>query len=150
MEVAAGLLLAGTAVNVFGQVKEANDRADAEKQAAELKRIEAKEILDRAQVNSQELLKESDVFQSNQVGGYAAGNVDVTTGSPLIAMEQTHSFYQKQIANLNREAKFRSDQAIRSGASLDELASQTQQAGTVRAIGTVLTAGASAYGIMKK
>lgn len=149
MEVAVGMLAAGTIVNVFGQVKEANDRADAEKQAADLKRIESKEILDRAQINTQELLIESDVFQANQIGGYAAGNVDVTTGSPLIAMEQTHSFYQKQITNLNKEAKFRSEQALRSASSLDDLSGQTRQAGTVRAIGSVLTSGASAYSIMK-
>lgn len=150
MEVAAGLMLAGTVVNVFGQVKEANDRADAEQQAAELKRIESKEILDRAKINTQELLMESDTFQANQIGGYAAGNVDVTTGSPLIAMEQTHSFYQKQITNLNREAKFRAQQDMRAASSLDDLSGQTRQAGTVRAIGSVLTGASSAYGIMKK
>lgn len=142
---AGAVMLAGTAISVYGQVKAANDKADAEQRAAELKRIESKEILDRAKINESVLGTEEIGAISNQIGGYAAGNVDVTTGSPLIAMEATHSYYQRELLNMQREAKFRSDQSLAGAASADTLSGEERSAGILNAAGSVITGASTAY-----
>lgn len=146
---AAALMFAGTAISVFGQAKEAGAVADKERDAANLKRIEAKEILDRAQINEQALMSEEEQLIANQVGGYAAGNVDVTQGSPLITMQNTHAFYKREIANMNREAKFRATQDLRTASSYDEAASATSAALPWKVAGTVITGAATAYNIAR-
>ncbi len=144
---AAAVMLAGTAINVYGQMKAANDRADAEAKSAELKRIESKEILDRASVNASIINQDELQTVSNQMGGYAVGNIDIGHGSPLITLEATHAHYQTQLANMKREAQFRANQDIQSANSSDYLAGQERQSATIGAIGSVITSGAAAYNI---
>ncbi len=145
MGVETAVLLAGTAVSVYGQLKQADERASAEEKAARLKSIEAKEIMDRAAINEAAILGESQGMQDKQLSGFAAGNVDVTTGSPLLVMQSTANFYNREIINANRDAKYRANNSILEGASLEDSARSTRTASYYAAVGSIIT-GASKAG----
>lgn len=137
---AEGLLVAGTAMSVWGQIEEADANASQARDQATLRSIEAKETLERARLNEESLLAERDVTLSMQASGFAAGNVDITQGgTPLAVAEATASFYKKEISNMYREANFRGNQLEREASSLRGSADSIKKAGYMRAVGSIVT-----------
>lgn len=140
---AEGLMVTGTALSVWGQLEETNAQAKAAQDQATLRDIEARETLERAKINEQSILKERDVTFSAQTAGFAAGNVDVTTGTPLMVMEATGAFYREEVANMKREANFRAGQLQSEAGSYRESADSTRKVGAIKIAGSLLTSGAA-------
>lgn len=142
---AAVILAAGTAISVYGQMQQAKAQSDAANKDASAKQAMAQEVLDRQQFNKETLTRQGDIMVGNQASQYAAGNVDVGSGSPLAAMENTLAATRRKIHIDDQEANFRAQQYLIGATSEQEFASQSQQAGNIRAGGTILTAASSAY-----
>lgn len=139
---------AGTAIQVYGQMQAANARSAAANDEANAKRLMAQEVQDRMNLNRETLRKQGDTMIGNQRSQYAAGNVDVGSGSPLLTMENTFAETKRKINDQQIEADFRSRMDIIGAASDERLASQYQQSGQIGMVGTLLTRGAAIYGAM--
>lgn len=81
-----------------------NDQAQEEERVASLIQQDMKK-------NSKLLARKGDQFAKEQQADYAASGVDISTGAPLSAMEDTISAVQEQISIDRRNAMARSDQA---------------------------------------
>ena len=141
----AAMVLAGTALSIYGQQKQAESEANQANRAALIKEIEAQETLSRAKLNEQQYQMDARRFAGDQAAHAAAGGALSTTGSPLLALENTTAFYRRQIEISNREAQFRADQLLRQGADFQYQSSDMQRAAPLRQAGTILTAGANFY-----
>lgn len=144
-EVAVGALIVGTALNVYGQQKAAEAQAGAARADAANKAALAQEVMDRANVNAETMMREGRNMAGNQASQYAAGNVDVGSGTPLLAMENTLAETRRKINNMETEARFRAQQYLISGAAEKDLADQTMQAGYFRMAGSLISTGGAAY-----
>ena len=145
MGVETAILVAGTAISVYGQIGAAEEQANSAKQQGAIKDIEARETLERAKMNEVEILRESENFQTRQFSGFAAGNVDITTGTPLMVMESTSAFFRREIETVNREANFRAQQTKYEADSYRSSAESTKRAAMIGAIGGSLITAGSAY-----
>ena len=136
--------IAGTAIQVYGQIQGAQAKAGAAATEAAAKQAMAQEVQDRQNLNRETLTMQGDAQIGNQVSQYARGNVDVGSGSPLMTMENTYATVKRKINNDQIEADFRSRMDLLSSANDQNLSNQYSQAGGWNAAGTLLTKGAAA------
>lgn len=137
------LAAAGTAVQVYGQIQSANAQANAATQDADAKRLMAQEVQDRQNLNRETMRRQGEATMGNQSSQYAAGNVDVGSGSPLMTMENTLAETNRKINNNQIEADFRSRMYLISAGNEDDVANADRTSGWWKAAGTILTAGSS-------
>ena len=133
--VAAGALILGTGIKVYGALKGASDQANIEEQKAGFAREQADEVLARESIN--EGLRNDAAFRNKLSFGAAyagTGKAGVGIGSMLEIQRQT----DLQNALSKRDAEFQAAQ-LRKGAALQEdLAGNTRTAGYISAAGTLL------------
>src|SRR5687768_15666730 len=113
--IAAFAVVAGTAIGIKGDIDAASAESDAARKDAALKRLQAEETEKRAQMNMKITDEEGDVIEGEMVSAYAKGNVDIGSGSPLMALAEQGYRTRREMANLYTEAKFRADM-LRAGA----------------------------------
>lgn len=130
--VAAGAMLVGAGIQIYGDIKSANDQASLDQDRASIARQQAAEIDARNQANAS-LLEQTATRQKLQFGSsYAAsGKAGVGVGSQLQIQQQADT--ENMVAT--REAKFQ-ESMLQQQAGIDStLADQTLEAGTLNAIG---------------
>jgi hypothetical protein len=140
--VAAVAAVVGTGIAIYGAVKSANDQSDLDQERASIAQQQAKELDAREQSN--ELIRDQQAYrQKLQFGAaYAAsGKEGVGIGSQLQIQNQA------DLANMmsNRETKFQETMLLEQGGIDTSLASSTESAGTLNAVGAGL-GGLSAAG----
>ena len=141
---AAVAAVVGTGVTIYGQQKEAKAKARAAKKNAELKRLQALELLDRFEINSQALMAEGELLKDRQKVDLASRGIDIGSGSALSVIEETNALVARQLILDRKEAEFKAQQ-LRSGADMDvELAGDIRSAANIRSVGTFLSGVSSA------
>ena len=135
---------AGTAIQVYGQMQAANAQANAATQDADAKRLMAKEVQDRQDITRETFRRQGVAMMGNQSSQYAAGNVDVGSGSPLMTMENTLAEVNRKINNNQIEADFRSRMYLIGAGNEDALAAGDRSSAWWKAAGTILTGAAQA------
>lgn len=137
----AGAALVGAGIQIYGDIKSADDQASLDRSRAQIAMEQTGEIQER-EVANESLRNQQATRQKLQFGAsYAAsGKAGIGVGSLLQIQNQT------DIANMmsNREAQFQ-QKMLQQQAGIDTtLASETEQAGTLNAIGAGVGGVASA------
>ncbi len=141
----AAVAVAGTAISVIGQRKAAKAQARAARENAQQKRLQALELLDRFEINSQSLLVEAELTKGKQKVSFAGKGIDISAGSALSTIEETNAVVAKQIMLDRREAEFKAAQ-LRRGADIDvTLAGDIRRAQRLRTVGTFLSGAGTAF-----
>lgn len=136
--VSQGIQLLGGALEFFGNRKARRAQAEAIRRQAELREIEAKEILQRAEINIDVVRDETTRLLGEQRSTYAAAGLRME-GSPLDVATSTLNRAEEHIDNMRREAEFDANM-VRIGARADrDLARSTESAGVFQDIGTIAT-----------
>lgn len=136
---AAVAAVAGTAITIAGQRKEAKAKARAARENAQQKRLQALELLDRFEINSQALTIQGEQHKGKQKISFASKNIDIGTGGALSTIEETNSIVARQIALDRKEANFKAHQ-LRLGADTDmRLAGDIRSASNLQTAGTFLS-----------
>jgi hypothetical protein len=136
--------IAGTALTIQGQRKAAKAQARAARDNANSKRLQALELLDRFEINSQALFIQGESVKSEQALSFASRGIDATTGTALSVVEETNAIIAKQLILDKREADFKSAQLF-SGAEADiRLAGDIRSSQRLQTLGSILSGGVSA------
>lgn len=133
----------GMGVSMYAQYQEGQDKAQAATRDAANKQLMAQETLDRAAINRQSLERQAKEQTGNQSSQYAAGNVAVNSGSPLMVMENTYASARRKIYMDQENANWEAQQDLISGANETTLANEQSEAGDIGAAGSLLTGAAS-------
>ena len=137
--VIAAVAIVGAGVQMYGQRKAAKAQEEAAAAQAAAKRLQAQDMLERFAINTSILERQCEMFKQNQLAAFASGGVDIGTGTPLVAMEQTNSAIQQQIAVDKMEVDSKVS-ALRAGADVDErLGGDIRKASQFQQVGTFLT-----------
>jgi len=142
---AAAAAVVGTYITIQAQNKEARAKSRAARENAKLKRLQALEVLDRADINKDVLIKQAAQLKGKQRTVFGGRGIDVSTGSALDVVEETDSMVAEQIALELREANWTADQ-LRRGADLDiTQAKQISEINKWRNISTFLSGAGTAF-----
>jgi hypothetical protein len=133
----------GTAIQVYGQIQSANSQSDAAKKDAAAKTAMSDEVQARAVLNRKYLDQQGQEQMGNQISQYAAGNVDVGSGSPLMSLEHTLSETNRKINNGQIEADFRSRMYLLSSTNEYQNADAESNSAWWKASGSILTGGSN-------
>jgi hypothetical protein len=138
---AAGAIIGavGMGVSMYAQYQDGQDKAQAAARDAANKQLMAQETLDRAAANRQSLERGMAETAGNQSSQFAAGNVAVSSGSPLMVMENTYASARRKIYMDQENANWEAQQDLISGANETTLAGEQAQAGEIGAAGSLLT-----------
>jgi len=141
---AAVAVIAGTAITIAGQRKEAKSQARAARENAQSKKLQAFELLDRFEINSQALRLEGELVKGQQRTSFAGKGIDIAAGSALSTIEETNSIVARQLLLDRKEAQFKVAQ-LRRGAEADiRLAGDIRSTQRLRQFGTFLSGAGSA------
>lgn len=139
------VVVAGTVMSYIGNKQAAEDQEAAARIQAENKRLQAKEMLERFELNKEEMLRTEKNVIGQQLAAYSKSGVDVGSGAALAVMEDTNRKIQRQIRLEKREAEFKAEQLYR-GADIDlSLAGDISKASKIQNIGIFLRGASSAY-----
>lgn len=144
--IAAGAIIAGTAISVYGNIKANKAQASADKKNA----MFFQEQADFAQLAGERELAvfrdQADEFYGEQVSSYAGAGVALT-GSPLLALADTkyRAAKEEDAIRMDSAAKIR-EARLKAGMSAKQAAAIGSTSNNVlQASGTSLTGLASAY-----
>lgn len=131
--------LAGTAVSAMGQMQAAKAQARAAEYQAKWDQAQAVDAIERGQVEEQKVRNRNAQVLGRQRAVMAAGNLDLTSGSPLDILGDTAQIGELDALttrnNAQREAEsFRVDSELRKGE-----AKNYRTAGKFAAVGTALS-----------
>jgi len=142
-EGAAAVAIAGTALNIYGQISGAAARKGAAEKDAYHKRLQADELLSRQAINEQIIREQS------EKAGLRYGSAFASTGregAGIGGILEIKEAAEESIKNSRRDAEFKASM-LRIGADIDtQLASDMMTAGYFSAGGTLLSSGADIYG----
>jgi hypothetical protein len=139
------MLIGGTALQMYGQYQQGKSQSEAYAKQAAAKRIQAYDLLERADYNINQTKLEGEVFSDKQVASFVKSGVEVT-GSALLALEETAYKISQNVINQRREADQKAN-ALFMGADIDtQLSGDISKATTISMIGTGLT---GAYNVAK-
>lgn len=130
---------AGIGLQAVGSILDANSKANQADQQALLDNLQADEIQRRAKIEDQNLRAQGKKVINAQKGTYAASGVDVSSGSPLVVMEQTQSQIDRMSLEQQREAKFQADQLRQGAQNLRSQANTTRIGGWLGVGGSLLS-----------
>lgn len=143
----AGAAVIGSGLEVYGNIKAAQQKSDAVKAEAALKEAQANELLDREKINEGLMQEQESSIESGYVSAFADTGRE---GGGIGGVIKLRNQLQKNIDISRREASFKA-QMLRAGANIDTtLASQQLSASYIGGAGTILTRGAEAYSAFKK
>jgi len=138
MAAGAVIAAAGVAVSVAGQLKAAKDQKRAAQAQADARRAQADEILQRSELNIQELERQAETFKERQAAAFASSGVDIGSGAPLVTLENTNRVILGTIENRRREASYRAEAALRGASISEQTGRDIEKAGQLGALGTGL------------
>jgi uncharacterized protein HemX len=138
--------VAGLGVSVYGQIKAAQDEAQARREKAANEEAQAVELMSREDVNESRMMDQERQQELNFGSRAAAAGGEGTT---LGGMLELHRQSEQAISFARRDAEFKA-KMIRAGAQIDtNLASDAITAGTIGAAGSLLTGAAKAYDLYR-
>lgn len=140
----AGAAVGGGILSGAGIIAEGQAEARAAFRDAELKEIQADEVINRAKINIRLARLQGQRVAGEQAAAFAKGGVDVSGGSPLLAMEQTSMEISREVQSIAREAEFEARQLKRGAQISRESISDIKAASKLAAVGTVLGAAGKA------
>tara|TARA_R110000782_G_scaffold183574_1_gene273867 strand:+ start:4807 stop:5274 length:468 start_codon:yes stop_codon:yes gene_type:complete len=143
---AAVAAVAGTAITIAGQRKAAKAQEAAANSNAAQKRLQAMELLDRFEINSQGLKAEGELMKAQQQTSFAGKGIDIGSGSALSVIEETNSLVARQILLDRKEAIFKASQLQRGADTDTRLAGDIRSASRLAQVGTFLSGAGSAAG----
>lgn len=144
-EVAAGAAIVGVGMQAYGQYKASEEKAAAARQDARLRKAQAKEMLERLNIEEQDLRLEGESFKAEQQTAYAKSGVAIGSGATLLALEDTNYKITKQLQTMRRDVTFRADQILKGAQYTEQSASSIARAGSIMAGATLLQGGADIY-----
>ena len=116
---AIALTAIGTALNLYGQHKEAKAQEEYLEDQAVLRRKQAYEILERADTNIETIYRDSDIIIGQQKALAGKGGVSTTEGSPLYMATLARVEAGRSAEIERHEAQYKAD-LLMSGADLSE------------------------------
>lgn len=131
-----GAMVAGTAVQMYGQYKQSRNQAEAEERQAAIRRMQSQEMLAR-QVLNEQVLRDAEIQEEGKAVALAgeSGTGNLGLGS---IMRLRHNL-SRTIEFSRREASFKA-KMLELGADVDtKLASDMRSAGDIGMAGTLLT-----------
>lgn len=135
--------VAGVGVKAVSTIMASKAAGRRARKEAELRELEADATLERAEINKQVTRRQFKRIKEQTITSFAAGNVDLGSGSPLQVLTEQRFDRNNAIRNINITAQT-SAENIRAGAkSFRDAASGAETAGIIGGIGTVLTGGVS-------
>lgn len=138
------LLGAGSLLSAWGAFAQGDAQANAANDAAKMREIEAQEVLERLNINRRSIFDQGSRFKVRQRQSIAAQG-RLSDDSTLSLLEDTNAQVSRELFNAEREAEFRA-QGLRSEAGFARSrADELRNAGALEGVGTLLTAGFSAY-----
>lgn len=144
-----GLLIAaavGTAAQTGGQLAAAGNAKDAAEANANMKHMQADELLARQEINEGILREQSDRAQHGFVASFASTGRE---GAGLGGVLQMKRDLEENILLSRRDAEFKA-KMLRMGADIElDLASDSMTAAWITGAGTILTTGARAWNTMR-
>lgn len=135
------VMAVGAGISAYSQYEQGRQRAWAARQDAKMKKLQAQEMRERMVIEELNLKQQGEEFKASQTASYAAGGVELGTGATLIALEDTNSKIAKKITDMKRDTLFRVNQLERGANISMREASGFEEAGTISAVGTLLSAG---------
>lgn len=140
-----GATVAGAGLSIYGQIRAAQAQEEAARRDAELKEMQATELLDRQAINERAMLEASEDAQSNFMSAFASSGAEGGIGGVV----QIHRRTLDAISNSRREAQFKA-KMLRMGAQIEmSLASDKATAGYITGAGTALGTIGSLAGAFK-
>ena len=136
--------IAGGVLSAGAQIASAQQEAGAAHRDAQVKDLQADEVLSRAQINARLSILQGQKLKGDQVAAFAKGGVDVGGGSPLLMLEQTSMEITREVQSIARDAQFEASQLRRGAESSRQQAKDIQTAGKLAATATLFGAGAEA------
>lgn len=115
-----GVTAVSTGVQIYGQRKASRAKERAARSEAESKRQQALDLIERFEINTDVLRRRGKQFKGEQIAAFVSGGVEISSGSPLLAMEQTNRNIARSIQLDRMELDAQVD-AIRRGADLDDV-----------------------------
>lgn len=141
----AGATIASTLLQLEGNRREARAKEVAAQREADVKEAQANELLERFQINRKIMLRQSEEVKGAQRGAFAKGGVDVSSGSTLLALEETNRIVTESINLENMEVESQAA-ALRAGAIGDrEFGESVRKSEKLQRAG-ILLSGASSVG----
>ena len=137
-EGAAIAAIAATGISIFGQAQKSKAEGQALAAEADAKRVQAKELLNRTEINIGALKEEARLMKAKQTAAFGAAGVDVGSGAPLVQAEALNEQLVKAINNERKVALYNAEALMR-GAELDEeTAANLKKANFFSMVGTGL------------
>jgi len=135
----------GGLLSAYGQIEAGRAQAKAARRNADIKRMQAGELLERAEINIGEVFRESRIMAGNQASSYAAAGVGLD-GTPLLVIEQTLARAGEEASLMRRDAQF-SANMLRLGADIEEQQGKSlERASYIAAAGTLIGSAAGIAG----
>jgi len=142
----AAIAVAGTAFQMYANNKAVKAQQAAANEQAELKRQQAADVMERFELNARDLRREGEIFKSRQVSSFAKSNVDVGSGSTLLALEQTQDTITRQIELDRIEGKAQANALLRGGEYDLKAGEQARKVGKYNNYNILLQNASRAYG----
>ena len=142
------LAIGGTVLQLYGQYQQGKAQSEAYAAQAAAKRIQAYDLLERAEYNVQQTKFEGEVFADKQIGAYIKSGVEMS-GSALLALEETAFKISQNVLTQRREADQKA-KALFMVADIDtQLSGDISKATTIAMAGTAVS-GAYNYNLASK
>lgn len=143
---AAGLTVGGGLLKADAIRKETAAEEKALKGEAQLRRLEALEILDRSLINQQTIQVEGEILKGQQKLDFSSRGVDVGSGSALSVIEESNAEILRQVLLERRRSRFEADQREREASSKIRQAGDVKRAGKSRQLSNIFSTGGSFLG----
>lgn len=137
MSFLAAAYVAASAYSAWNSYQAGKDEAEAYKDAARAKRIQAQKLMERYKINAEFTRLEGKAFMGKQKAAFASSGIDIGSGIALSAFEDTASKIERRIEIDEMEMQSQIDNILL-GADLDlKKAGISQQAGVAGAVSTI-------------
>lgn len=130
--------VAGTGLQIAGQMQASKAEAAASKYQADQSRILAEDALKRGAAEEQAQRRKTAALEGRQRAVLAASNVDLGSGSPLAVLTDTALLGELDAQTVKNNSEREAAQHRAQAGLFDMKASAAKSAGTIGAIGTAI------------
>lgn len=139
-------MAASAAIGAYSSISSAVSQSNAHKKNADLKRLQADELLERQLINERTMREESELAQSAHITSFSASGRSGGIGGVIRMKEQL----EHNLAISRRDANFKADM-LRRGADIDtRIASDAMVAGVLGGVGSLTTGAANIYSVQSQ
>lgn len=139
----AAVSVGGGILSAWSQVESGRAQRKAAERNAALKRMQADELLERANINMGEVFREGRVMAGTQASSYAAAGVGLD-GTPLLVIEETLARASEEASLIRRDAEFQA-KMLRLGADIEvQQGKSMEKAAYIGAAGNLISSGVNA------